>query len=113
MTEVVPTEAAAGDRIVGAERERAMRRHRRFRPGAARRADIAWGYLFLLPAVAFLGVFLVEPFVKAAQYSLESWDGIGPARYIGLDNYKRLWTDPVERSSLVHLGILFCFYSLI
>ena len=113
MTDVIPTEAVAGERIGAAPRARVARRHRRFRPGAARRADIAWGYLFLLPAIAFLGVFLVEPFVKAAQYSLESWDGIGPARYVGLDNYKRLWTDPVERSSLVHLGILFCFYSLI
>jgi len=47
------------------------------------------------------------------QYSFESWDGIGPARYVGLANYKLLWTDPVERGSLVHLGVLFCFYALI
>ena len=35
------------------------------------------------------------------------------ARYVGLANYRLLWTDPVERGSLVHLGVLFCFYALI
>ena len=108
MDEVVLTE-----RVRGADRERAQPRRSRFRPGAARRADILWGYLLLLPAVAFLAVLLVEPFIKALQYSLESWDGIGPARYVGFANYKQLWTDPVERGSLVHLAVLFCFYSLI
>jgi raffinose/stachyose/melibiose transport system permease protein len=32
---------------------------------------------------------------------------------VGFANYRLLWTDPVERGSLVHLGILFCFYALI
>jgi len=107
MDDVIRTEG------LPAERVRVRSRWSRFRPGAARRSDLLWGYLLLLPAVAFLAVFLVEPFVKAAQYSLESWDGIGPARYVGFANYRLLWTDPVERGSLVHLGILFCFYALI
>jgi raffinose/stachyose/melibiose transport system permease protein len=105
----VPAQAT----LAGATRIRAEVQRRRFRPSAARRSDILWGYLLLLPAVAFLGTLLVEPFVKAVQYSLERWDGIGPARYIGFANYQQLWTDPIERGSLVHLGILFCFYSLI
>jgi raffinose/stachyose/melibiose transport system permease protein len=103
----------ASDVALEPGREAARARRLRFRPGAARRSQIAWGYLLLLPAVVFLAVLIVEPFAKAVQYSLESWDGIGPARYVGFDNYKRLWTDPVERGSLFHLGILFAFYSLI
>jgi len=108
MDDVIRSEHA-----VPADRVQARPRWSRFRPGAARRSDLLWGYLLLLPTVAFLGALVVEPFVKAVEYSLESWDGIGPARYIGLDNYRRLWTDPVERGSLVHLGILFCFYAII
>src|SRR2546425_7938382 len=108
MDDVVLTERARG-----VDRERAQPRRSRFRPGAVRRADILWGYLLLLPAVAFLAILLVEPFIKAVQYSFQSWDGIGPARYVGLANYKLLWRDPVERGSLVHLGVLFCFYALI
>jgi len=108
MDELIATDAA-----LEPARHVEHARRRRFGPGAARRTQLAWGYLLLLPAVAFLGALIVEPFVKAVQYSLESWDGIGPARYIGLANYRQLWTDPVERGSLVHLGILFVFYSLI
>jgi raffinose/stachyose/melibiose transport system permease protein len=75
--------------------------------------DVLWGYLFLLPAAALVAVLLAEPFLKAVQYSFENWDGIGPARYVGLANYKLIFTDSVERGSLVNLGILLCFYSLI
>jgi len=90
---------------------RARRWRRRF--AEVDRANALWGYLFLAPAVIVMGVFLGEPFVKAVQYSLLNWDGIGPSHYVGFANYKQIFTDPVERGSLEHLGILFCFYSLI
>jgi raffinose/stachyose/melibiose transport system permease protein len=109
----IQSEAAAAGGALTAERAPTRTRRRRLWPGRSRRADIGWGYLLLLPTLVFVGVLIVEPFVKAFQYSLQQWDGIGPARYVGFDNYKRLWTDPVERGSLVHLGILFCFYALI
>jgi raffinose/stachyose/melibiose transport system permease protein len=67
----------------------------------------------MLPTVAFIGALIVEPFFKAVEYSLESWDGVGPAHYVGLTNYKLLWTDPVERGSLIHLAILYLFYAVI
>ena len=90
-----------------------MPRRRPLRRERVDRRDILWGYLFLLPALAIIGVLLVEPFVKAIEYSFENWDGIGPATYVGLANYKQIFVDPVESGSLEHLGILFCFYSLI
>ena len=73
----------ASDVALEPGREAAQVRRLRLRPGAARRSQIAWGYLLLLPAVVFLAVLIVEPFAKAVQYSLESWDGIGPARRAG------------------------------
>lgn len=78
-----------------------------------RRRELMAGYLFLLPAVAVMGIFLVEPLVKAVQYSLQEWDGVGAARYVGMHNYVQIFTDPVERGSLVNLCILFVFYALI
>jgi raffinose/stachyose/melibiose transport system permease protein len=71
------------------------------------------GYLYLAPAVLFLGALIVYPLIKAVQYSLQQWDGIGIARYVGFANYTQIFTDPVERGSLVNLGILLIFYSLI
>jgi raffinose/stachyose/melibiose transport system permease protein len=82
-------------------------------PGRRRRREALSGYLFLLPAVILMGVLLVEPFIKAVQYSLQQWDGVGLARYVGLHNYAEIFLDPVERGSLVNLGILFIFYALI
>ncbi len=98
--------------LASARPRRALRLRRRRREPVDKR-DALWGYLFMLPAIALVGVFLIEPFAKAVQYSLENWDGIGPAHYVGFANYKQIFVDPVERGSLEHLGILFCFYSLV
>jgi raffinose/stachyose/melibiose transport system permease protein len=71
------------------------------------------GWLFLAPAAFLLAVLIVYPLVRAAQYSLQQWDGVGLARWVGLRNYAQIITDPVERGSLANLGILLIFYSLI
>lgn len=78
-----------------------------------RRREIVSGYLYLAPAVLFIAALIVYPLVKAVQYSLQAWDGIGVARWVGLANYTRIFTDPVERGSLVNLAILLVFYSVI
>jgi raffinose/stachyose/melibiose transport system permease protein len=83
--------------------------------GSRRRKRREWlsGYLYLAPAVIFLGALIIYPLAKAVQYSLQQWDGIGIAKYVGFANYTQIFTDPVERGSLVNLGILLVFYSLI
>jgi raffinose/stachyose/melibiose transport system permease protein len=87
----------------------------RLNPAARRRRRREWlsGYLFLAPAALFLAALIIYPLGKAVQYSLQRWDGIGPATYIGFANYTQIFTDPVERGSLANLGILLIFYSLI
>jgi len=69
--------------------------------------------MFLAPAALFIGVLIIYPLARAAQYSLQEWDGIGLARYVGVTNYTQILTDPVERGSLANLGILLIFYALI
>ncbi len=61
----------------------------------------------------FLAAFIIYPLIKAVDYSFLNWDGIGPKSSAGLSNYTALWTNPVERQSLEHAGILIIFYSLI
>lgn len=75
--------------------------------------DRLTGWLFLAPAAFILLVLIVYPLVRAAQYSLQEWDGVGIAQWVGLRNYAQIITDPVERGSLANLGILLIFYSLI
>jgi len=106
-TNTIDTSPGIGGNVSGHGR----RAPRRLTP-LKRRAAVS-GYLFLLPAVVLIAALLVEPLAKAAQYSLEKWDGVGPAQYVGLHNYALIFADPVERGSLVNLCILFVFYSLL
>jgi raffinose/stachyose/melibiose transport system permease protein len=82
-------------------------------PHRRRRQEWLSGYMFLAPAAIFIGVLIIYPLARAAQYSLQEWDGIGLARYVGVTNYTQILTDPVERGSLANLGILLIFYALI
>lgn len=73
-------------------------------PGArrgrsARRQEAAAGWLFTVPAVAALAVFLVVPIVMAAWVSISDWSGIGGpfssgVHSVGAANYKALLTQP-------------------
>lgn len=68
------------------------------RPGQGWR-DQAAGWLFCLPALALLVLFLVIPIALAAWVSLSNWDGIGSplsagVHSVGLANYRALLTEP-------------------
>lgn len=77
------------------------------------KGDRRIGLILILPAAIILATFIVYPLIKAVDYSFLNWDGIGPKSSAGFSNYTALWSNPVERQSLEHAGILICFYSLI
>jgi ABC-type sugar transport system permease subunit len=52
-------------------------------------------YLFLAPAVVLVGIFLLYPTVRSSYLSFTDYKGIGPAKWVGLANYRELWNDPV------------------
>lgn len=51
-------------------------------------------WLFLAPALAMFMVYVIGPIFESMALSLYDWDGLGAPTYIGLDNYRELWTDP-------------------
>ena len=52
--------------------------------------------IFMLPAsVLFIGV-IILPIFMSSYYSLMNWDGISKKVFIGLMNYRRIFTDPNE-----------------
>src|SRR5829696_606051 len=64
---------------------------------ALRRQERRAGWLFVLPALSILVVFLVIPIGMAFYVSLTRWDGLsspfgGGAKFVGLDNYRDLLT---------------------
>lgn len=53
-------------------------------------------YLLLAPAVLLLGVFVYLPIIENARYSLHQWSSLSPTwRFVGLDNYAALLSDPI------------------
>jgi raffinose/stachyose/melibiose transport system permease protein len=80
----------------------------------ARRPRSAWyGWLFALPAIAVYLVFVIRPLLLTVQYSFYDWNGIGPATWIGLDNYVRLFTDSELFGTIVHAFELILFFSFV
>jgi len=51
-------------------------------------------YLFLLPALFFVGFFLIYPALSTFFVSFTSWNGINTPQIVGLDNYRFLFSDP-------------------
>lgn len=57
---------------------------------------------FVLPALIFFTVVIIIPFINAIVYSFQEWNGISAdAKWIGFDNYIRLFQDDDFISSLV------------
>lgn len=77
-----------------------------------RRRENLSGYLFLSPAFIILGLFLFIPTIMSIYYSLTDYYILTPDKtsFIGLDNFKRLFNDPLMRTSI---GNIFKFVILI
>lgn len=59
------------------------------------RRDHFTGYLFILPQVVGLTVFVLAPLALMAWYSLNEWNVLaGTFSFVGLGNYEKLATDP-------------------
>lgn len=71
-----------------------------------------YGYIFISPAFFLYLVFLAGPLVGALVLSLFKWDILTPATYVGLSNYKKLFSDSmlleVTKNTLV-----FAFWSVV
>jgi multiple sugar transport system permease protein len=64
-------------------------------PGRAlRRRTARIGALLVSPACVLVAMFVVFPLAFAIYISLTDWPLIGPYHYIGLENYRNLFSDP-------------------
>ncbi|OZD15208.1 sugar ABC transporter permease [Rhodococcus sp. 06-156-3C] len=66
-----------------------------------RRREILSAYAFLLPSLIGISVFLAVPIVTVVWLSFQKWDLIGPAEFIGLDNFRAVLTDGRFLHSLI------------
>lgn len=85
----------------------------RRRRGRTRRGYFWWGWLFAAPALIFYAIFVLRPLLMTLQYSFYDWNGIGRSRAVGLDNYRKVFTDPDLYQSILHAFVLIIFFSFI
>jgi raffinose/stachyose/melibiose transport system permease protein len=72
-----------------------------------RHKEILWGYLFLLPVLILMGLFVVYGLFFVVRLSLFRWDGVDPATMVfrGLHNYELLFGDTTFLVSVLNAGI--------
>jgi multiple sugar transport system permease protein len=56
---------------------------------------VVWAWVFLAVPLAFYAIIRFYPTLESFYVSLHAWRLIGERRWVGLDNYVRLWNDPV------------------
>ena len=67
---------------------------------ARRQALAAWA--FMLPSLVVLAVFVVYPMTQALYLSFTEYNVLQPARWVGLENYQRLVSDPAFHNALLN-----------
>lgn len=62
-------------------------------------------YLYIVPAVLFVGAFLLAPMLYTLVLSFTEYDLMTPPKFIGLANYRSLLTEPNFLTSLTNTFI--------
>lgn len=84
---------ASEDRVAAARRRRSP---------AARRRYALTVLAFLLPSAVPIALFVIGPMFAAAWISLTEWNLLAPAKWVGLENYANLLTDPETGAVFLH-----------
>jgi N-acetylglucosamine transport system permease protein len=68
---------------------------------------------FLAVPVALYLTFVISPFAQAFYISMTSWRGFAAPKWVGFDNYTRLWGDGVFWKAVQHNGIILLVLPLV
>ena len=64
--------------------------------------QLLMGYLFLIPAMIFIFVFILFPIVQTFIYSLFRWDLLGAKIFVGFDNFKFIFQDSFFKRTIIN-----------
>jgi multiple sugar transport system permease protein len=82
--------------VVSSTSMRAVRvRRASLKRSAQRRREALAGYAFVTPSAIGVGLFVLVPMVVAVVLSFTDTNGFGQSHFVGLDNYRRMFSDPL------------------
>lgn len=58
--------------------------------------------IFIAPAFAMFSLFVIYPIIQSIALSFTEWQGVGPKKWIGFNNYVLLYNDPVFWKALIN-----------
>lgn len=64
--------------------------------------EAAAGYIFVAPIVIGTVVFSIIPILYSFYLSLQQWDGLGKKVFVGLNNFKLVFSDPLLSRALLN-----------
>jgi lactose/L-arabinose transport system permease protein len=79
-------------------------------PGIRMLWKYRWPFLFISPFYLLFAAFAVYPIIFSVWLSLHDWRGIGPMRWVGAENYRRLLDDDLFWETMRNSLILFFIY---
>jgi ABC-type sugar transport system permease subunit len=69
-----------------------------------------YAYLFVSPFFILFAIFFLYPIGYSFWLSFQDWSLVGPAHYVGLQNYRELLHDQIFWQSMTNAGLLFLIY---
>ncbi|MDB5056716.1 MAG: binding-protein-dependent transport system inner rane component [Chloroflexi bacterium] len=64
-------------------------------------------YLFISPAIAVVLIFIGYPVIDSLILSLDRWDGLGKSTFIGLDNYRAMFSNTSGLLDSLRITVIF------
>lgn len=61
-----------------------------------------WGVYFVLPAIIGTFIFIIIPILCSFGLSFTEWDLLNEIKFVGIDNYKSVLTEPVFRQIFIN-----------
>ena len=68
--------------------------------------DRAVNFSFVFPALAIFFIFWIYPFFYTFVLSFQQYDLISPARFVGLGNFREIFSDPSWRQFMYNAGFI-------
>ena len=75
--------------------------------------DALAAYLFLAPAILGLIFYTFIPIFGVVQISLTNWDGLKPAAYVGLQNFREIFTEDMFFPPSVISTLYFALFTVV